>query len=273
MKQKSGFKNIFIDGHVHFYDNFNPNKFFLDAEANFLKYSKSRDKEEHSHFVLMFSEGRGYNYYRDFISGTSKYFKEKLLFNKTEEPWSHRLEMNGREMMTVINGRQIITKEKLEILHLGTDEIIDDGIPASTVLKKIFKSGGIAVIAWGVGKWFFSRGKIVKTLIEEFGSESLFLGDNSARPLIWAAPKLYKTAKSRGIKILAGSDPLPIEKDDEKPGSYIFSISGNYDPNKPFNSIRKILMERNSKTVFWGSRDSILNFFRRQIIINMKKYS
>ena len=59
MVKKKEMKNIntklYIDGHIHFYENFSPELFFKSAEKNFLKYHKNGDNKIN---VLVFSEGK-----------------------------------------------------------------------------------------------------------------------------------------------------------------------------------------------------------------------
>ena len=62
-----------------------------------------------------------------------------------------------------------------------------------------------AVLAWGVGKWLFKRGKIIRQLIETYDSPYLLLGDNSGRPSFWPTPNLFKQAKLLNIPIINGS--------------------------------------------------------------------
>ncbi|MCP5046857.1 MAG: hypothetical protein GY940_06775 [bacterium] len=174
----------------------------------------------------------------------------------------------------VIRGRQIVTRENLEVLAVGTARTIPDGLPIETVIEKLVENEEPAVLAWGVGKWFFKRGKIIKKMMDRYRSPYLMIGDNSGRPTFWPTPRLFKKAAAMGIPDINGSDPLPFEDDFAKVGSFGFTVEGDFNKEKPNQSLKELLITPgiDSRIDRFGFRDPFMNFFKRQSKIYIKKY-
>jgi len=151
----------------------------------------------------------------------------------------------------IFAGRQIVTRERLEVLALTIDAHIADGQPIADVLLRIREAGGVPVLSWAPGKWFFNRGDVMKKLIENSSPGDFLLGDTSLRPTIWPEPCLMGTARKRGFSIVAGSDPLPVPGEERYAGTYATILQGSFDAAKPVSSMRSLLKERGN---FVGSR-------------------
>ncbi len=123
-------------------------------------------------------------------------------------------------------GQQIITKENIEVLSLSCLKRVAEGNSAVDTVRDILELGGIPVVAWAPGKWFFKRGEVVKSLIDRFSPSELALGDTTLRPVGWFVPLIMRAARRRGYKILYGSDPLPFKGEERTPGSYATLIQG-----------------------------------------------
>ena len=119
-------------------------------------------------------------------------------------------------------------------------------------------------MAWGVGKWFFKRGKIIKDIIEKYHSPYLFIGDNSARPWFWLKPKLYNLAEMHNVGILRGSDPLPFSEEFGRAGTYGFIIRGDFQVDKPAEYFRNIMISKNNNVSLFGHQDTAISFLKRQ---------
>jgi hypothetical protein len=138
---------------------------------------------------------------------------------------------NGR--MYLIAGQQIVTGENLEILGLNIAERIPDSLSAGETIDRVLRAGGTPVVAWGFGKWLFSRSRIVRALLEQFDPCQLVLGDTSMRPIGWLTPLLFRVARRKGFRILHGSDPLPHSGEEKQAGSYCSDvIADTEDPQK-----------------------------------------
>ncbi len=264
---------LLIDGHVHVYDSFDLEIFFGAALGSLDSYAgKLYPGEDNLQKILLFTEGKENDFFSRFKANDIDLKNANYKFKTTGEECSIVLKENGTPLCYILRGRQIVTEESLEVLAVASSQKIPDGLPIEEVIKKIIEQKEIAVLAWGVGKWFFTRGKIIIKKIEEFRSPYLFIGDNSARPTFWPQPKLFKTAKRAGIPIINGSDPLPFAEEAGKVGSYGFVLEGEFDPAEPAKSFREALLSNRESIRFFGKRDGAFSFFKRQAKMFLKKY-
>lgn len=267
-------KNIFIDGHVHLYENFDPDSFIESINRNFKKYCKQDNNDFTDSIKIIFlTEAKDNDFFSRLENNSLALKNIDIHSEKTGEDGSILLKQNGNSFFYIIKGHQIITKENIEILSVGPGIKIKDGLPASEVLDQLKAREEIAILAWGVGKWLFKRGKLVKEILNTSDYPLLLIGDNSARPLIWLKPLIYKKGEKIGVPVISGSDPLPLDGESEKAGSYLFMIKGNFNPKKPLDSIKKILRSDIKEIKLLGKRDSLFNFVKRQIKIHLKKHT
>ena len=122
--------------------------------------------------------------------------------------------------LSIVPGRQIISREKIEVLALGCPEAISDGQPALDLVYQINHLGHVPVLPWSPGKWFGERGKLIRRLITELQPGDFLIGDTPLRPYGWPLPQLMKLAAERGFTIVAGSDPLPFGGEEKWLGAY-----------------------------------------------------
>jgi len=151
-------------------------------------------------------------------------------------------------------GRQISTAERIEILALTTDVSVDDGLPARQVVRTVLDAGGIPVVSWAPGKWFFRRGETVRDLIDEFSPGTLLVGDTGLRPAVWPEPSLIRLARRKGFAVVAGSDPLPFPGEEKYAGTYVSVIHGTLDPHQPVTSARRVLTSPDTVITRTGRR-------------------
>lgn len=264
---------LLVDGHVHLYDNFDPDIFINSISDNFKKFSDSDEPGLSGTIRMIFLTEAKKNDFFSRIENNSLPLKNRdIRSENTGEKGSILLKQNGESLFYIIRGRQIVTSENLEILSVGPGEKIDDGLPASKVLDILRERKEIAILAWGVGKWLFRRGKVIKDLIKNQNHPLLLIGDNSARPSGWLKPLIYKKGEKQGVTVINGSDPLPLEGEEKKAGSYFFKVTGEFDPGKPLESLKNILASDEKRILFYGKRDSVISFFKRQSKILRKKY-
>ena len=263
-----------VDGHVHVYQNYDPDVFFQTAVANMEKFSQpgQRNDIRETQKILLFTEGKENDFFSRFKNGELQLSNPDYKFQETKEKMSLVLMDKGKPLCYILKGRQIVSKEKLEVLAVATAHHMADGLPIREVLEKIVNREEIAVLAWGVGKWFLKRGKIINQILNEMKSPYLFVGDNSARPGLWPMPGLLKIAKNMGIPLINGSDPLPFETEVKKVVSYVFTIKGEFDSLQPGKSFRDALLANPESIRLWGSRDSTFSFFKRQFKMFVRKH-
>jgi hypothetical protein len=160
-------------------------------------------------------------------------------------------------------GRQIVSEERLEILALGIDADVTDGIPVRRVLEKVLEADGIPVVAWAPGKWFGPRGRVVESLLDNSDPGRLLLGDTSLRPTVWGEPLLMRSARARGFRVVAGSDPLPLAGEERFAGSYVSVLETALDVEAPLASIKAALIDSDVSVGRAGRRNGLLQVLHR----------
>ncbi len=165
--------------------------------------------------------------------------------------------------LAVLPGRQVITRENIEILALACPEMIDDGQPALDIIFQLNQLNRIPVLTWSPGKWFGKRGELVKRLINELDKQDFLIGDTTLRPYGWPTPRLMKRAQDIGFAIVAGSDPLPFSGEESWLGAYYTVVE-----SETALSATALLhaMKQGDETLKWrneGKRSNPLSLFNR----------
>ena len=149
---------------------------------------------------------------------------------------------DGGGSLALLPGRQIVSSENIEVIALAHRDRIADGQPAARIVETVLNNNGVPMLSWSPGKWWFGRGNVVASLFERFSPASIVIGDTGLRPLGWGTPWLMRTARTRGFRVLAGSDPLPVIGEERYFGSYMTeaeTASANASPTALIHSIVK----------------------------------
>lgn len=258
-------QKIWIDAHVHIHDCFPLDQLLNSALKNFQQVSQTESPIS----LLFLTEIQGINEFKKLLIYAESQPNNIAVwtFYKTQEPFSIEAKNQQNQSVFIIAGRQIVTAEKLEVLALITDKTVEDGLPLETTLTAIQAMGGISVLPWGVGKWIGKRGKLLNHLLNSDQIPLLFLGDNSARPIFWLRPPYFKLAEQKGWQVLPGTDPLSLATEASRPGSFGFNIEGEFNPQKPGNSIKQILLNSQTKIQPYGRLENPVRFIQNQLAI------
>ena len=175
----------------------------------------------------------------------------------------------GTWRILVLAGQQIVTAERLEVLALATSAQFPDGLPLHTLMAHIAADDGLTVLPWGCGKWVGRRARLVADAIERARPMQLFLGDNSGRPRLWAEP-LFRIAAARQIRILPGSDPLPIASQWKRIGRFGFAIPVDLSNHTPGADLKAALRDPQRPLRPYGSPESSIGFVRSQLLLRLR---
>lgn len=189
--------------------------------------------------------------------------------SRTGEPGSILARHESGDTLVVLAGRQIQTRERLEVLALGGVPDTPSWHGLGDTIAAIRRSGGIAVIPWGFGKWWLGRGRMLASTLASVPADGVFVGDNAGRT--WAAPRsrLFELAASRGIYNLPGSDPLPLRWEIRKPGRAGCVLEGPLDLSRPAGHlVRKLSGLRTQPPVF-RRPESLPGFARSQLALRL----
>lgn len=160
--------------------------------------------------------------------------------------------------MVVVQGVQYVTRERMEVLGLGVERSVKDGLGASDYISVIQRGHGVPCLPWSPGKWLGARGQIVRGLLAGAAPRSIRVGDISINFLGSPLGSLLRCARGRGASVICGTDPLPVSDDEAIVGSFgselVLSTVGPTD--LPTWEPIKALLLSGSAVSPWGRRSS-----------------
>ncbi len=262
-----------FDAHVHVYPKHDCLALFRAALRNLPKIyplaglfaSSKRDPISAPKLTLCLAERNDCHFFRDLH--LKQYIPEdpeiKVEALATDAP-GVRLYFPGGGELLIVPGRQIISQEKVEILSFTAEiDLPDNTLSAMEVFKNIWAAGGIPAINWAPGKWWFSRGKIIKKIIHDETARPLLICDTTLRPDVYPEPILMRAARRGGIKLIAGSDPLPTKGEERRVGMYGTIAHGEYNHGDPVVSLRNLVLDSKVPFEIAGARPSLVDVATR----------
>ena len=269
---------IIVDSHVHIHDCFDLSTFFESASTNCQTFATTQ--QHHGSFlgVMLLTESSWDHWFQQLTSFANQ---GKTITNNSTTTWSfhrtdedHTLFVRSTQgaRLLIVAGRQIVTKEKLEVLGLLTGQSFQDGLSIQEAIQRVKESGGIPVIPWGFGKWWGARGKILTQLMESSVMTEVFLGDNSGRPSFLPYPSHFALANQKGIRIFPGSDPLPFSSENWRPCSVGFSVYGELDESKPGRDLKRILQDSDLPMTPYFHHEGVYRFIKNQVSMQIVKH-
>lgn len=248
---------IVADTHVHIYPCYDLQLFSEMLEHNLKKVGAGQTIR-----LGFLTERHDCNFFDDIKAGKSDL--SSLCGNiQLGQDESSLIRDNGSgEKCILLPGRQVVTEERIEILALATTAKIPDGMLAVDTVTMILDNGGVPVVAWAPGKWFGVRGDVVRNLLDSFNPARLLIGDSSMRPTIWTEPLIMRDARSRGFRIIAGSDPLPFAGEEKMAGSYCSVFDTSFGLASPLASARNMLWNAQNVTTVGQRGGSIKTLLR-----------
>jgi hypothetical protein len=267
---------LLIDAHVHVHDCFQLDSFFEQAHHNFEQAAR-----EHGWGpalgVLMLTESEGVDRFGRLTgmaagSGADPGTRTAgWRIHTTLDPAALVAASGGRRLL-LVSGRQVVAREGLEVLLLGTRSSVPDGRPIRDVLEEGARLGALRVIPWGAGKWWFGRGRLLNELIADaHPGNGFFLGDGAGRPFFWSKPRHFALAERRGLRILPGTDPLPFPHQVGRAGGFGFRLHGTVDLASPSEGIKAALRDPASRLTPFGRPEGLAPFVRNQIAMQRRK--
>lgn len=263
-----------IDAHVHLYDCFDIN-IVLDSAWNNLQEVVQRFEVGGDYIGVFFLTETSSDHKFQFLQkvAAKQQDGEPWKFYPTKETCSLLAIGRENQLLVLVAGRQIVTKENLEVLALGTTQFFKDLLPIDEVLRLIQKTSALAVLPWGVGKWLGKRGRIVESVLDSNQHPEVFLGDNSGRLGLMPFPRLLAKAVGENRKVLPGSDPLPFTREMNKPGSFGCILEQPISRDTPARDIKNALVEPNVSIIPFGQAESLFRFIHNQIAMQLRKYT
>lgn len=259
---------LIADAHVHFHACFRRDRFLDAAWSNLSRLVP----EECDTFlpVLLLAETPGSDHFlrwqAEIASGRSR---DSWTMQGTDEECSVLAVRGDGATLAVVAGRQVPTSERLEVLALGTLGEPTRLRPLPETLASAREVAPVVCIPWGFGKWWGRRGVTVRRVLADRRFPHLYLGDNAGRPRRFPSPRLFRRARSLGIRILPGSDPFPLRRHEARVGSLGFAVPAEVDRHRPMTSLVAAL-ERGASPVSRGCHVGVLDFLRDQIGLRLE---
>lgn len=266
---------IVTDAHTHIYPCYDLDAFISASFRNFTD-AAARERLAGWDGLIFLTETRENDYFSRLKGqGAHTPAHDAWQVTDTEEVFSllitHRAFPGQR--VFVVAGRQIITREKLEVLALAPSLTIGEYQPLDKTIASILGDGAVAVLPWGVGKWLGKRQRILTSFLQQTRAPLLFVGDNGSRPRLWPKPALLQGSRQTGPssppRLLSGSDPLPLTGEEHRVGSFGSIIHATIDPARPAFSTITALADPDTEIGSFGHLQSTFRFIKQQLALRL----
>ncbi len=266
-----------IDTHVHFYDCFEVAAFVDAASRNFdraereLGLDPSAEPATRAARVLLVMETGGRSLIarleqtRDAVTAAGWHLEA------TAEAGSRVLRHAERAPLSVVEGRQVVTAEDLEVLAAPCDSELASGLDLDRTLAAAARRQAIPILPWGFGKWLGRRGRRVAALLDSRPPGRVLLADNGGRLAYSWKPRLLTLAAQRGFPVVRGSDPLPIAADGDRVGSAGSLLRGAFDRTRPAAAVRRLLADLRDPPRSFGRGVGPVVFLANQIRMQLRR--
>lgn len=224
---------IVADTHVHIYPFYDMGRQFAAARAHLAAAASSAGAR-----VLCLAERAGQRVFAGLKTGQP--LPPGWRLGDCADPDALAIE-DDRGGMSFIAGRQIVTAERIEVLALGRDLDIPDGLPIRATIDRVREGDAIVALPWGFGKWWGRRGASIRNILDEGDPDDLVFADTCLRPALFCEPALLRLARSRGFSILYGTDPLPRPNEEDITGRFATLWEADWDPAHPAAAWRRII--------------------------------
>lgn len=264
--------DILIDTHVHFHDCFNWPGMLNAAAANFAAAGKDLGLRDTAVKALVLCDNFG--------ASNFQALSQQATQNHRLDRWALSLAPDGIAVVAhhqagpelfILPGRQIQAHGGLELLALCSAYPHPDGLHIDELVRQVTDHGGLAVLPWGFGKWLGRRGRQLAHLLDSPLQPLLALGDNSGRLSAFGTPAPFTVASRKGIKILAGTDPLPFAEQQRRIGSYGTYLTGKFSESRVTACIKESLQDRHGTPRSYGTNERLAAFCRNQVRMQISK--
>jgi hypothetical protein len=269
---------IVADTHVHVYRGYDAAAAMWHGLQNLAELARRCGGDhglDDTLLALFLAEAEGCHFFDDLRRGTMKDQLPGWAFEQSgdgEAIWADAPPGDAQhtERLLLIAGRQLITRERLEVLALASSAEPPRDLALEETIEAVHAVGGVPVLSWAPGKWSFQRGKRVASVVEEHNPAQLLIGDSSLRARA-SEPEIMRRARQRGFKVVGGSDPLPIGGEEQILGSYGTCWQGEVEMDCPLSSLRHMLLDPAVPAAVVGDRSTSLGVVSRLFRHNMAK--
>jgi len=263
---------VLVDSHVHVHGCFDVARVFDAAADNFAAAAGALAARGDHDAVLCLVEMRGQSFFDGVRTRRiGRVWRGRHGFWEAEETAEPQtlVVRRGVTRLNVVAGRQLVTRERLEVLALGTTASLPEAEPIEATLAAVRDAGAAAVLPWGVGKWLGTRGTVVARVLADPEWRHVSLGDNGNRLELAPEPAQFALARRAGRAVLPGSDPLPLPGEEARVGAYGFAVEAALDPLRPAAALLALLAIGSPRFAF-GRREPLTRFVGNQLALKLK---
>jgi hypothetical protein len=255
---------ILVDGHVHFHRCFHEPAFFDRAWLNFQAGAAAAGISNVAAGCLLLTE-RARESYFERLRRHDRIKCSAWALRPTAEAISLLACRPGGERMLVIAGRQVVTREGLEVLALGTSASFRDGLDLASTVAAVRAADALLVLPWGFGKWSGRRGQLLERFLQADQARPIFLGDNGGRSAALGTPPQLKWAAEHGLIVLPGSDPLPLRGEVNRVGGHGFVLEGEIASERPAAGLKQQISSLERQPPTFGDLKPFWRFCAHQL--------
>ena len=262
---------VLVDAHVHVHAGASVEALLQAAAANFAGVAESLGRTQWQG-VLLLAEMTGVDWFDQASNARAPLVSGSWTITAVPTEGISVLASGPQGQLLIVAGRQLATREGLEVLMLGTREIVPDGMDLDATLSAARRSDAIVVMPWAAGKWLGQRGKAVAGIFADRTRQPLFAGDNGGRPAFWPEPDVFGLAEGQGRPVLPGSDPLPLPGEERRAGSRGCWFPGSLPLDAPATALRnRLLAAVPAEVQSFGQPEGPLRFFSNQLALRVAK--
>lgn len=267
-----GTSTVLVDSHVHVHPRFDEARFLRAAFRNFSKAADALQLGAGWRGVMVLTEIAGADRFSQLLAEIGAAVGDGWTVESTSEDTSVRLRNSGDPaVMTVVAGRQVQTKEGLEVLAFPHRGPILDGRPIREVILEADSAGAVSLVPWGFGKWWGRRGRTVRALLTEEPGLPFLLADTGHRPAWAPRPQQLVESERRGRPTLTGSDPLPLNGEESRPGSCCVRLTISSFSDQPALRLKEAIAALNDSPPRYEQRVGLTRFTTSQLAMQVRK--
>jgi hypothetical protein len=257
---------VAVDAHVHFHACFGVDRFLCHTLSNIRSGARSLGKIPEEALLLIAEMGNGpkFSDLADALARSSLVKPEIAASGR-----ALRIDTGAPPRLLLLRGRQIQTREKLEILTVDAGGATEDGEPFRESLEGVVEGEGVAILPWAFGKWTGARERRILDAMDRHPTGTLHFGDSGARCAGARLPRVLRRARDRGYPDVRGSDPLPFRGEVRRAGSYGFYLDGPIDLADPLRWFHDRLRGLRAPVETYGARTALPVFAFRQAALQL----
>jgi hypothetical protein len=265
---------VLVDAHAHLYDCYDRAAYFDATLANIrsarqqLGIPNAADDAMHTPACLLLAEPARIHAIQSLLD-QGELDGGRWRFIPCGDGLSLTAQLEGRDELILIEGRQIKTREHLEVLSLCCDAPIPDGRSTAWALGRAIESGGLPVLPFGVGKWHGTRGQIIHDFLHGPLRGKFCLGDNAGRLASGRTPPQFIEAARLGVWVLPGSGTLPFSSQATRIGRFGLVLNGSVDRAAPAASIKRMILAGGEQPAIFGRPNGLVNFLKTQVVMQV----